>query len=243
MELGLTFRNGQMTGEGRDWVGEFVIRAPFTLGDGKYWTKRYIGRHDVFYNGYNEGKGIWGVWEIVATDEYPGQRGGFHIWPEGMADPTGSHLTEEAEPPLVITEELPADPVEVPASTRVSRHPHLPRHEVADRATSSGRRCSRITGVRLVAGQPAEEVGVVEHPGGPRCDHAFSVEARPWRGPAGPSDRAGPPGAPAAASPPSAGWWRGSRRGRGRRRAPGDSAPPTVAGVGDAGEDVGEGRA
>src|SRR5689334_13756874 len=51
MELGLTFRQGTMTGEGRDWVGEFVIRGRYDLADGRcHWTKRYVGKHDVFYN-------------------------------------------------------------------------------------------------------------------------------------------------------------------------------------------------
>src|SRR5579864_8655850 len=84
MELRLTFRGGSLSGEGRDWVGHFVVRGRYDLADGKcHWTKRYLGMHDVFYRGYNEGKGIWGTWEIPELG-----RGGFHIWPEGMGDPT-----------------------------------------------------------------------------------------------------------------------------------------------------------
>ena len=84
MELHLSFRQGAMSGEGRDRIGPFLIRGKYTLGDGKcHWTKRYIGKHDVAYQGYNEGKGIWGLWEIP-----PSSKGGFHIWPEGMGDPT-----------------------------------------------------------------------------------------------------------------------------------------------------------
>ena len=102
MELHLTFQQGQMTGEGRDYVGNFLVRGRYSPGDGKcHWTKRYVGKHDVFYQGYNEGKGIWGTWEIPPTSPLPGQRGGFHIWPEGMPDPTESHLTEQADLPLV----------------------------------------------------------------------------------------------------------------------------------------------
>jgi hypothetical protein len=122
MELSLTFRSGQLTGEGRDWVGKFVLRGRYTLEDGKcYWTKRYLGKHDVFYKGYNEGKGIWGVWEIPADETSSGWRGGFHIWPEGMADPTSPELTEEADLPAAISEELePSEPfVSVVAGTRV----------------------------------------------------------------------------------------------------------------------------
>jgi len=90
MELLLTFRQGVMTGEGRDLIGPFLIRGKYNLNDGKcHWSKRYIGKHDVAYQGYNEGKGIWGLWEIPPT-----WRGGFHIWPTTMGDPTSPHLAE-----------------------------------------------------------------------------------------------------------------------------------------------------
>ncbi len=95
MELHLSFRRGTMTGEGRDRVGEFLIRGQYNTDDGKcHWTKRYIGKHDVAYQGFNEGKGIWGMWEIP-----PSWKGGFHIWPEGMGDPTSPHLTEAIDEP------------------------------------------------------------------------------------------------------------------------------------------------
>jgi hypothetical protein len=114
MELRLTFREGVMEGEGRDRVGHFLIRGRYGVADGRcHWTKRYLGKHDVFYKGFNEGKGIWGVWEIPSEPPY-NQRGGFHIWPEGMADPTGSHLTEAAELPAPDEQDV-AVPEEVAA--------------------------------------------------------------------------------------------------------------------------------
>ena len=66
MELQLTFSQGALTGVGRDWVGEFMIRGRYDLADGKcYWTKRYVGRHDVFYRGAYDGEGsILGRWSI-----------------------------------------------------------------------------------------------------------------------------------------------------------------------------------
>ena len=91
MELRLTFVAGKMAGEGRDWVGQFVIKGRYDTADGKcYWTKKYLGKHDVFYHGYNEGKGIWGTWEIGEL-----ARGGFYIWPEGLDDPTNSLSTRK----------------------------------------------------------------------------------------------------------------------------------------------------
>lgn len=98
MELLLTFREGTILGEGRDRVGEFLVRGRYQTDDGKcWWTKRYVGKHDVSYLGYNEGKGIWGTWDIP-----PIWRGGFHIWPEAMGDPTKETLVEEAEVPELV---------------------------------------------------------------------------------------------------------------------------------------------
>lgn len=100
MELLLTFRQGVMTGEGRDRIGEFLIHGKYQINDGKcHWSKRYIDKHDVAYQGYNEGKGIWGVWEIPPT-----WRGGFYIWPKGMGDPTSPRLAEAIDEPV----ELPS---------------------------------------------------------------------------------------------------------------------------------------
>jgi hypothetical protein len=106
MELRLTFRQGQINGEGRDWVGLFTIRGGYDVTDGKcHWTKRYLGRHDVFYKGFNEGKGIWGTWDIPAHQNAGMHwHGGFHIWPEGMGDPTRLHLVEEADLPIHVEE-------------------------------------------------------------------------------------------------------------------------------------------
>ncbi|WP_158633446.1 hypothetical protein [Tautonia sociabilis] len=107
MELQLTFREGVLIGEGRDFVGQFLLRGRYDLTDGTcHWIKNYIGRHDVFYQGYNEGKGIWGTWEIP-----PVSRGGFHIWPEGMEDPTQQRLSAAADAPV---EAPPADPADSP---------------------------------------------------------------------------------------------------------------------------------
>lgn len=110
MELLLTFSQETMTGEGRDAVGNFIIRGQYTLLDGKcHFSKRYVGKHDVSYQGFNEGKGIWGVWEIPGSRGQIAQKGGFHIWPEGMSDPTQQHLTEAALVPRSIDEPAESD--------------------------------------------------------------------------------------------------------------------------------------
>lgn len=108
MELDLTFRAGTLTGDGRDWVGRFVFRGRYDVESGKcWWTKQYVGRHAVAYEGYNEGKGIWGIW--TWPDAPPG-RGGFHIWPVALGDPTGVTLKEALEAPVqaeMETREMP----------------------------------------------------------------------------------------------------------------------------------------
>lgn len=76
-ELNLAFAGGRLTGDGRDDVGEFRVLGGYDVAAKEcWWTKTYLGAHSVFYRGYREGKGIWGVWEITAFDH-----GGFHIWP------------------------------------------------------------------------------------------------------------------------------------------------------------------
>jgi hypothetical protein len=115
MELRLTFSAGTLAGEGRDWVGKFVLRGRYSTGDGKcHWVKRYLGKHDVVYNGFNEGKGIWGIWEIPSVAHPDIGRGGFHIWPEGMPDPSRPQLSEEAEEPIIVQEVKELREVAVP---------------------------------------------------------------------------------------------------------------------------------
>jgi hypothetical protein len=98
MELRLSFSGGRMVGEGLDAVGLFVIDGKYNLESGECnWTKQYIGKHSVLYRGFNESKGIWGTWEISASGKTV--RGGFHIWPVGMPDPTQPTLKEEVDLP------------------------------------------------------------------------------------------------------------------------------------------------
>lgn len=98
MELILTFRKGSLRGEGRDPIGTFLMNGRYDLSDGKCnWTKRYVGKHDLSYRGFNEGKGIWGTWEDIHTTSW---RGGFHIWPEAMGDPYALKTANVLELPV-----------------------------------------------------------------------------------------------------------------------------------------------
>ena len=93
MELALSFASGTLSGDGVDDVGRFLIKGRYDAATCEcYWTKTYVGRHDVFYRGFREGKGIWGRWEIGTLSH-----GGFHIWPRG-AEPAEEQSESEAEP-------------------------------------------------------------------------------------------------------------------------------------------------
>lgn len=101
MEMVITFANGRMTATGRDRVGTFTFDGQYDVVDGKCeWVKQYVNAHGIDYRGFNEGKGIWGTWTL----NFMGLSwtGGFHIWPEGMTDPTQPVLEEEADPPLQV---------------------------------------------------------------------------------------------------------------------------------------------
>lgn len=114
MEMRLNFCAGIITGEGRDRVGSFIVHGRYDLADGRCrWHKRYQGKHDVYYQGYNEGKGIWGTWEIP-SEAHLGSRGGFHIWPEGTPNPTGDHLYAAEELPMPFEETSQRERVKQP---------------------------------------------------------------------------------------------------------------------------------
>jgi len=95
MELHLSFSNGFVRGDGRDLIGDFTILGRYDVKSGEVTFTKAHADYDVFYKGWAElDKGIWGVWEL------PLDRDGFHIWPKGMADPTGSTLKAEADSPV-----------------------------------------------------------------------------------------------------------------------------------------------
>lgn len=106
MELALTFRAGVVQGEGRDVVNDFIIRGRYDLTTAKVTLhKHYVRQHHVLYFGAaDEGRGIWGIWELEK------QRGGWHIWPVGMGDPTQEHTAAEVDQP-VEAEAIMVEPV------------------------------------------------------------------------------------------------------------------------------------
>lgn len=90
MDLKLEFSGGRMHGEGADGIGFFVIAGAYSEKDLEcHWDKTYVGRHTVTYQGYREGKGIWGTWMLTKTN------GGFHIWPIKEGPPPDLRDLEE----------------------------------------------------------------------------------------------------------------------------------------------------
>jgi hypothetical protein len=95
MDLVLTFADRVVSGDGCDDVGQFLVSGRFDDTNGEcYWTKTYVGGHDVYYRGFREGKGIWGLWELTVDS------GGFHIWPRGEEEGEQEHESAEEPAPL-----------------------------------------------------------------------------------------------------------------------------------------------
>ena len=95
MDLVLIFADHTVSGDGSDDIGQFVLAGRFDGTNGEcYWTKTYIGGHEVYYRGFREGKGIWGLWEL------PNESGGFRIWPLGQGE--GEQNYESAEEPAPV---------------------------------------------------------------------------------------------------------------------------------------------
>ena len=114
MDLHLNFANGNMTGDGNDDIGRFLIKGRYdSASHDCYWTKSYVGAHDVFYRGFREGKGIWGTWQIKLLGH-----GGFHIWPLSAGE--GEAQSESA------TQAEPVDAIATPAVTQPSDAPAAP---------------------------------------------------------------------------------------------------------------------
>jgi hypothetical protein len=103
MQVDMTFRNGTIVATGADeQIGKFTFTGRYSLEDGRCsWTKVYKMRPEshsqVHYNGFNEGKGIWGGWEFPSLKSLAHGHGGFCLWPEGWPDPTGDGALGEKE--------------------------------------------------------------------------------------------------------------------------------------------------
>lgn len=95
MHLYLNFENGSITGEGTDYVGPWNISGTYDPKTGQcQWTKQYLGKHKVEYQGLAGETGIQGEWTISYVS------GPFHIWPRSMGYLNELYLQEDLQVPI-----------------------------------------------------------------------------------------------------------------------------------------------
>ncbi len=64
-ELSLRFEDGVVTGEGHDIIAPFLFRGTISADGKVHLIKKYLGRHEVVYEGDYDGEGtIFGTWSI-----------------------------------------------------------------------------------------------------------------------------------------------------------------------------------
>ena len=69
----LYFRDGEVTGHGRDVVGRFTFHGEYDERTGRVtMVKQYLGLHQVHYDGHPDGEGcILGTWTIGTAYKGP----------------------------------------------------------------------------------------------------------------------------------------------------------------------------
>jgi hypothetical protein len=108
MRCHLSFSDGHVVGTGIDVVGRFTMEGTYDLKAGRcLLTKQYEAAHRLQYDGVSEGSELWlwGIWQLS------NDRGGFHIWPEGMADPTQRRLKAAQDVPTRTARRISLAPV------------------------------------------------------------------------------------------------------------------------------------
>ncbi len=108
MHVYMQFRDGKIAGEGTDYVGPWTIRGVYDLYTSRaQWTKQYVGKHQVVYEGAITEHGIQGEWNIRGW-----LNGLFHIWPRQRHDLEMLYLSDEQEghPPTMLAGTVPIPP-------------------------------------------------------------------------------------------------------------------------------------
>ena len=89
----LEFDDGELKGEGTDYVGPWTLQGKYDLSELKcVWIKSYVGKHDVTYRGTISKTGITGIWDIRES-----LTGSFHIWPQHMTEFDSLYMQEDLE--------------------------------------------------------------------------------------------------------------------------------------------------
>jgi len=92
--LGLTFSAGAVTGDGTDFVGEFLCRGVYSTDAGTLHMTKTYSTHRLEYVGFAEGDGIWGTWTLRQAGREV-DKGGFHLWPDAIGCGEGQNLAVE----------------------------------------------------------------------------------------------------------------------------------------------------
>jgi hypothetical protein len=78
----LEFSAGHIRGAGIDNPGQFVIDGSYDDATGRVqWTKKYLGKHDVRYEGTVSLGEITGSWSLTPPKQGRELHGHFRIWP------------------------------------------------------------------------------------------------------------------------------------------------------------------
>ena len=105
MHLYLAFEDGQIRGEGTDYVGPWVAKGQYDEASKKCgWTKQYVGKHSVRYVGICNENGIQGEWQIFS-------KGPFHIWPRSHGRFNELYLRDELDFPGEFNHSLLLEPI------------------------------------------------------------------------------------------------------------------------------------
>ena len=89
----LEFNDGELKGEGTDYVVPWTLQGKYDLSELKcVWIKSYVGKHDVTYRGTISKTGITGIWDIRES-----LTGSFHIWPQHMTEFDSLYMQEDLE--------------------------------------------------------------------------------------------------------------------------------------------------
>ena len=98
--LSLTFRDGRISGEGRDPVDPFIVSGTYDLATGSVRLSKTYTTHTVFYDGAADGDGVGGAWEIPYFGGIVADRGEFRIWPDELAMQEALEAAQTARVPV-----------------------------------------------------------------------------------------------------------------------------------------------
>ena len=101
----LEFDDGELKGEGTDYVGPWTLQGKYDLSELKcVWIKSYVGKHDVTYRGMISKTGITGIWDIRELNT-----GSFHIWPQHLTEFDSLYMQEDLEKTPLRQQQPPID--------------------------------------------------------------------------------------------------------------------------------------